>query len=205
MAKRWSTWRVLWVVVLAVGLLLAVGGPAQGAAKTTSLSDLLNPEAADPRSKALKAAIDGFIGKNADIEVKTESIHWGKIDGLAIQAAAAGGGPDVLNVYSVQLTKHVNAKTVTSLNAYVEKWYSQNKNDYIIPPKETTYNGKVYAPIVETRVWVLYYQQELLEKAGLKVPQTLNELAKAAQKIGSDRLPGVRHGPVGYAIGGRLR
>ena len=184
-------WRALRVVVLAVAGLLAVGGPAHGAAKTTiTFWTFLNPEAADPRSKALKTAIDGFMAENPDIEVKTESIHWGKIDGLAIQAAAAGGGPDVLNVYSVQLTKHVNAKTVAPLNAYVEKWYSQNKNDYIIPPKETTYDGKVYALLWETRVWVLYYRQDLLEKAGLKVPQTLNELAKAAQKIGSDRLQG---------------
>jgi multiple sugar transport system substrate-binding protein len=36
----------------------------------------------------------------------------------------------------------------------------------------------------------MYYRQDLLEKAGLKVPQTLDDLAKAAQKIGSDRVQG---------------
>jgi ABC-type glycerol-3-phosphate transport system substrate-binding protein len=183
--------RVLRVVLLVVAVLLAVGGPAHAAAKTTiTFWTFLNPEAADPRSKALKVGIEGFMAENPDIEIKTETIHWGKIDGLAIQAAAAGGGPDVLNVYSVQLTKHVNAKTVAPLNVYSEKWYAQNKNDYLIPPKETTYDGKVYALLWETRVWVLWYRQDLLEKAGVKMPQTLDELAKAAQKIGSDRLQG---------------
>jgi ABC-type glycerol-3-phosphate transport system substrate-binding protein len=179
------------VLMLVCVVLLGVGGPAYGAAKTTiTFWTFLNPEAADPRSKALRATIDGFMADNPDIEVKTESIHWGKIDGLAIQAAAAGGGPDVLNVYSVQLTKHVNAKTVAPLNTYVEKWYGQHKTDYIIAPKETEYDGKVYGLLWETRVWLLYYRQDLLEKAGLKVPHTLDDLAKVAQKIGSDRLQG---------------
>lgn len=188
-AHNWS--RVVQSFVLGVGLLLGAGTPALGAAKTTiTLWTFLNPEAADPRSRALKATVEGFMAENPDIEVKVESIHWGKIDGLAIQAAAAGGGPDVLNVYSVQLTKHVNAKTVAPLNAYVEKWYAQNKHDYIIPLKETQYDGKVMALLWETRVWVLWYRQDLLEKAGAKVPQNLDELARVAQKIGSDRMHG---------------
>jgi multiple sugar transport system substrate-binding protein len=150
----------------------------------------LNPEAADPRSKALKATVEGFMAENPDIEVKVESIHWGKIDGLAIQAVAAGGGPDVLNVYSVQLTKHVKAKTIAPLNAYVEKWYAKNKDDYIILPKETEYDGNVMALLWETRVWVLWYRQDLLDKVGAKVPQSLDELAEAARKIASDRVHG---------------
>jgi multiple sugar transport system substrate-binding protein len=183
--------QVAMLMLLVVALLLGVGGPAHAAAKTTvTFWTFLNPEAADPRSKALKAAIEGFMAENPDIEVKAESIHWGKIDGLAIQAAAAGGGPDILNIYSVQLTKHVNAKVVAPLNTYVEKWYPKNKDDYIIPLKETEYDGKVMALLWETRVWVLWYRQDLLEKAGLKVPQTLDELAKAAQKIASDRVQG---------------
>lgn len=183
--------RLVQCIVLGVVLLLGAGTPALGAAKTTiTLWTFLNPEAGDPRSRALKATVEGFMAENPDIEVKVESIHWGKIDGLAIQAAAAGGGPDVLNVYSVQLTKHVNAKTVAPLNAYVEKWYAQSKNDYIIPLKETEYDGKVMALLWETRVWVLWYRQDLLEKAGAKMPQSLDDLAKVAQKIGSDRMHG---------------
>jgi len=188
---RGKIFRLVWGIVLGMVLLAGWGSPAQAGTKTTiTFWTFLNPEAADPRSKALKATIEGFMAENPDVEVKTESIHWGKIDGLAIQAAAAGGGPDVLNVYSVQLTKHMNAKTVAPMNAYLEKWYAQNKGDYIIPLKETEYDGKVMALLWETRVWVLYYRQDLLEKAGLKPPQTLDELAKAAQKTGSDRLQG---------------
>ena len=189
--SRGKHFRLVWGIVLGMVSLAGWGWPMPAAAKTPiTFWTFLNPEAGDPRSKALKAVIDGFMAENPDVEVKTESIHWGKIDGLAIQAAAAGGGPDVLNVYSVQLTKHVNAKTVAPMSTYLEKWYAQNKGDYIIPLKETEFDGKVMALLWETRVWVLYYRQDLLEKAGLKPPQTLDELAKAAQKTGSDRLQG---------------
>ena len=46
------------LVLLCTGL-LGFGGPAYGAVKTTiTFWTFLNPEAADPRSKALKATID---------------------------------------------------------------------------------------------------------------------------------------------------
>lgn len=189
--SRGKEFRLVWGIVLGIVLLAGWGWPVPAEAKTTiTFWTFLNPEAGDPRSKALKAVIEGFMAENPDIEVKTESIHWGKIDGLAIQAAAAGGGPDVLNLYSVQLTKHVNAKVVAPMSVYLESWYAKNKGDYIVPLKETEYDGKVMALLWETRVWVMYYRQDLLEKAGLKPPQTLDELAKAAQKIGSDRIQG---------------
>lgn len=172
-------------------VLLSLGFPRPVEAKTTiTLWIDLNPELADPRSKAFKAVLEGFMAENPDIEVKVETIHWGKIDALAIQAVAAGGGPDVLKIYSPQLTKHVNAKTIIPLNGYVEKWYAKNKADYIFPLEQTAYDGKVMALLWETRVWVLWYRQDLLEKVGAKVPQSLEELSRVAQRIASDRVHG---------------
>ena len=46
--------QVAMLMLLVVALLLGVGGPAHAAAKTTvTVWTFLNPEAADPRSKAL--------------------------------------------------------------------------------------------------------------------------------------------------------
>ena len=185
---RWVSLGALLSILLLLGLAL----PGPGEAKTTiTLWTFLNPQAADPRSRAVKAVVDGFMAENPDIEVKVETIHWGKIDGLAIQAAAAGGGPDVLNMFSVQLTKHVNAKTIVPLNPYMEKWYANFFFFFLIPLKNTEYDGNVVALLWEVRVVsALWYRQDLLEKVGARVPQTLDEVTEVARKIASDRING---------------
>lgn len=179
------------LLVVGVGGIAPVGMPRSVEAKTTlSMWIDLNPAGTDPRAKAFKAVLDGFMAANPDLEVKVETINWEKLDALAIQAVAAGGGPDILKIYSPQLTKHVNAKTIIPLNEYVDKWYAANKNDYIFPLSQTEYDGKIMALLWETRVWVLWYRQDLLEKVGAKVPQTLDELSKVAQQVANDRVQG---------------
>jgi ABC-type glycerol-3-phosphate transport system substrate-binding protein len=165
--------------------------PAPGEAKTTiTVWHFLNPQASDPRSAALKAVVEGFMRENPDIEVKVEVIHWGKIADLAIQATAAGGGPDVLNIPPMQLTKTVSAKVIAPLNPYMEKWWTRNKTESIVPLEQLTYGGNVMALLWEIRAYMFWYRQDLLEKAGARVPQTLGEVAEVARKIGSDRIHG---------------
>src|SRR5665811_2212267 len=47
----------------------------------------------------------------------------------------------------------------------------------------TTYQGKVVGVPIITEREVLYYRKDLLQKAGLSVPKTLDELQAAAEKI----------------------
>ena len=53
------------------------------------------------------------------------------------------------------------------------------------PIAATTYQGKVVGVPIITEREVLYYRKDLLQKAGLSVPTTLDELQAAAQKIKS--------------------
>ena len=51
------------------------------------------------------------------------------------------------------------------------------------PIAATTYQGKVVGVPIITEREVLYYRKDLLQKAGLSVPKTLDELQAAAEKI----------------------
>lgn len=51
------------------------------------------------------------------------------------------------------------------------------------PVASTTYKGKVVGVPIITEQEVLYYRKDLLQKAGLSVPKTLNELAADAKTI----------------------
>ncbi len=54
------------------------------------------------------------------------------------------------------------------------------------PVETTTFDGKVVGVPIITEREVLYYRTDLLEKSGLSVPTTLEELEAAAKKINED-------------------
>ena len=58
------------------------------------------------------------------------------------------------------------------------------------PAGSTTYKGNVVGVPIITEQEVLYYRKDLLKKAGLGVPKTMDEL-KAAAKAIKEQNPGV--------------
>lgn len=66
-----------------------------------------------------------------------------------------------------------------------------NWDDFQDGPRSlTSYQDKVVGVPIITERQALYYRKDLLEKAGLEVPKTLDELKAAAEKISADN-PGV--------------
>lgn len=101
---------------------------------TLKMWTFLNPDGTSPRDLVLRAIVDEFNATHPGIHVEVQSIHWREIDNKAIQATAAGLGPDILNVYSVQLPKHIAAGTLIPIETYVNQWWPQNGDDYTISP-----------------------------------------------------------------------
>jgi len=121
-------------------------------------------------------------------------IHWREIDNKAIQATAAGLGPDILNVYSVQLPKHIAAGTLMPMETYVNQWWPQNGEDYTISLENLTIGDHIWSMFWEVRIWVLWYHSDYLEEAGLELPKTLDELITVASRLTSENR-------IGYALG----
>jgi multiple sugar transport system substrate-binding protein len=181
--KKHSLGLLVFTIGLAFILISSGLTPTTAATKQIKFWTFLSTEGTDPRSIALKHVVDSFNASHPDIKVKVESIHWGKIDSMAIQATAAGEGPDVLNVYSVQLPQHVAAHTVQPMTKYARTWIKKEGKDYLFDLKNVTFNGKVMALPWEMRAWLLWYRKDILEKEGLTVPKTINELLTTAGKI----------------------
>ncbi|GMA38758.1 ABC transporter substrate-binding protein [Mobilicoccus caccae] len=79
------------------------------------------------------------------------------------------------NGYLADLTERVNGDQAFS-------WSDFQK----APVSATTAEGKVVGVPLITEREVLYYRKDLLQKTGLKVPKTLDELKSAAAKIKAD-------------------
>lgn len=209
-------------IALFVGFAIGLANPV--VAQTTELKfwTFLDPNATDPRSQALRAVVDSFNETHPNIRVVVETIHYSQIDSQAIQAAATGSGPDILNVYSVQLPQHVAAGSIQPITQYATAWLKENGSDYIFPIDAVTYDGEIMAMPWETRVWVLWYRQDILQKEGIALPGTLKELADVAGQLraaSGDQVTGLAIGfseaslgadfmekfePILWAYGGRL-
>jgi ABC-type glycerol-3-phosphate transport system substrate-binding protein len=146
--------------------------------------------------------VDGFNKSQSNWMVKVESINFARIDNVVIQSTAAGQGPDILNVYSDQLPMHVAAKTIQPLDAYLAKLPAGSDKDFAFDLNFFRYDGKLMALPWETRVWLLWYRKDLLDKAGVSAPpRTTDELQQIAAKISTEQTMGFGFGASTAALG----
>jgi len=182
-----------WLAGLFAAVALSVAPPLF-AATTLKFWTFLTVDSPDPRSAALKGVIEGFNKSQSEYEVQIQSINYGRIDNQVIQATAAGEGPDIINVYSDLLPMHIAAKTIVPLDAYVSKLSAAEQNDFVMPLKAFQDGGKQMAMPWETRVWLLWYRKDLLAKAGVQPPKTLDELGQVAGKVTTPQVMGFAMG-----------
>lgn len=179
--------RPLAVAVVASAALAACAGGgdsgADGGVSKLTMWTFLDPKGDDPRGLALAKVVKDFNAANPDVQVTVSSINFAKIDGEVIRAAATGGGPDIVNVYSVQLPQHVEAGSVQPITEQVKPWLDKTGKDYVFPIDNVTYDKEIMALPWESRVWLLWYRKDLLAKYGVKAPTTLDELRTAAATI----------------------
>lgn len=187
--------------VLVAGLALSLLASAAHAQKELTLWTFLATQGTDPRSKALSAIVENFNKSQTKYTVKVESINFARIDNMVIQSTAANQGPDILNVYTDQLPLHVAAKTVQPLDTLFAKLPLSAQRDFVMDLDFVRYDGKLMALPWETRVWLLWYRKDLLDKAGVQPPKTTDELAQIAAKISNDQLMGFGFGASTAALG----
>ena len=194
-----TTWKSLFGAgAMALAL---VAGVAQAQPKELTFWTFLATQGTDPRSTALRNIVEGFNKSQSKYAVKVESINFARIDNVVIQSTAAGQGPDILNVYTDQLPMHVAAKTVQPLDTYFAKLPAAAQKDFVMDLDFVRYDGKLMALPWETRVWLLWYRKDLLDKAGAAAPKTTDELAQTAAKITTEQIMGFGFGASTGALG----
>jgi multiple sugar transport system substrate-binding protein len=187
-------------IALAAALFLAVGAGACGG---TDDKDNTNNAAGAPAAKAdklepaeitlwvgftqrelkvFKDAVKGFEEKNPGVTVK---VVGGINDDKIIAASRGGKAPDVAQSFSAD-----NAGAFCSSGAWIDlKSYMERDgiSDDIFPPAPRSYTqfeGTRCALPMLADAYGLYYNTEMLEKAGLDgPPKTVSELVDYAKKL----------------------
>ena len=178
---------------LALGTSMAIGVTASHAAGTT-----LTMIAADyPGDGSTQQAqwtdfATRFHAANPDITVNVTVKSWNDIDQYVATQIAAGQTPDVVN------KGDYSAPAAAGLLYPASQMVSASTLSDILPTflNNSKYNGTVYALPDLASARALFYNKDLLTKAGItKLPTTWSELTTVLGQI-HRKLPGV----YGYAI-----
>ncbi|MCR4638524.1 extracellular solute-binding protein [Ruminococcus sp.] len=108
--------------------------------------------------------------------------YYNKLNALV----AAGDTPDVFIVSpGPQLTDYVEPGVAAPLDDYLSKdgWKDTFASDAVFT--QQTYDGKIYAIPLNTAAACCFYNTEMFEKAGAKVPTNWDEMITACDKLQS--------------------
>ena len=127
--------------------------------------------------------IEGFEEAYPNIHIEYDEKAIGDAMDSALNTKfASGDGVDIMGHGILSVAQRVEAKQYRAIDEYFETW--EGKDD-IMPAvlANGTYNGHVYGLGYSVTPYVFAYRIDLLEAAGIDVPETWDELADAAREL----------------------
>lgn len=203
MSRRF--WLVLSALLIAILVITACApvpaAPAQPAAEQPKATEA--PAAAQPAGQQVtvrwafwgspeeavshQQVADAFMKEHPEIKIETWNQPWDDYF-TKIQALWASGDPKTIPdiAFLWPTPKYAAEGVLENLDPYIQK-SGYDLNDYWPGLLESAkYNGSVYGFPRDIEVNVLYYNKDLLDKAGVKYPDaswTWDDLLAAAEKL----------------------
>lgn len=138
-----------------------------------------------PWGETIKKLIPQFEEKTG-MKVEVQSFFEDQLtQKLTVQFTAGSATPDVFMYRPLQEAKlFFKNGWIAPLDEYAKKDAAYDLNDYSKASISTvTVDGKMSGIPIITEQHILYYRKDLLEKAGIAVPKTMEELEAAAKKL----------------------
>ena len=162
-------------------------------AAATSLAALATPAAAqveieywqyffDARVQAMEQLIEGFEEENPGITVKMTHFPYADYRTKVAAAIPAGEGPDVVQLFYGWLNDYVAADLIQPLPA--DSFPAERIDEEFFPMVQAMKEGDAYWALpTAVRSLALFYNERLLEEAGVQPPETLDEMIAAAKAM----------------------
>ena len=169
----------------------ASGGGQSSAAK--KLSGSIDVWIMDPGSPAVQKVVKGyatdFEAAHPGTQVKIEFVPWAQAHDKFTTAIAGGKVPDVAEMGTTWTPEFADEGAFEEVPKPPSGQYVSSLID------AATLNDKLYGKPWYAGARALIYRKDVLKKAGVSVPKTWDDLAKAAAAIKA-KVPGVY--PMGY-------
>ena len=137
------------------------------------------------RSVALQKMIDEFQAENPGVKVVVEPQDWSTMTGKFLAASTTGNAPDIMWCARDEMYGVLNAGALEPLeNLFLGDWTAEeiaDVDDAFFRFGER--DGKHYTLTLNKNCTGLIYREDLLEKAGLSVPTSFDELYETAKAL----------------------
>jgi multiple sugar transport system substrate-binding protein len=153
------------------------GSNSGGDSSTLRVLDYYNNE---PAKTVWQKALDA-CGQQAGVTIQREAVPGASLIQKVLQQASSKTLPDVLMLDNPDLQQIAQTGALTPLNDLGLK--ADGYAEGVV--SASTYEGKLYGLQPITNTIGLFYNKDLLAKAGVKPPTTWDELKTAAKKLTS--------------------
>jgi multiple sugar transport system substrate-binding protein len=170
-----------WMVrsVMCSGVVLLMSAHLAAAAEITWPSFQWSEPNNAPVMKELKRS---FEQENPGVTVKDlavpPAVFWDK----QMADTIAGNPPDVITLYDPEIRQYIEADLLEPLDKYYEQ--AGIPTDSLVPTASLAKkNGKIFGVPFQVGARALFYNQKLLDDAGLKPPADVDQLLDAIRKL----------------------
>jgi multiple sugar transport system substrate-binding protein len=141
----------------------------------------------------IKKNVSQFNKEHPDIQVKFTQLGWGDYSQKLLSAVQAGNPPDIGGGDSgIPFNMDAQDQALDISDLY-DKWESDGTFDDM-PEwayKKWDYNGKKVGITWQFDQRAIFYRKDLLEKAGIEVPTTWDELLAAVKQLDGNGVDGI--------------
>ncbi|MDQ5851700.1 MAG: extracellular solute-binding protein, partial [Chloroflexota bacterium] len=134
-----------------------------------------------------------FMKRHPNIRVKGENTPWGEFLQKYLAQIAGGAAPDLMYVHFSWAQQLITQGSMIPLDDYIAQQKDFKLDDFT-KPSLVSYrrDGKLYGIPYDEGPGILFYNQEIFDKAGVKYPDeswTLDTLKETALKLTSGEGP----------------
>src|SRR5215469_9765912 len=123
-----------------------------------------------------------FSAAHPDVDVKIEVVPWDNLEQRLTTDIAGGTAPDIAMIGTRWLVDFVKYDIAEPLDSYITPDFKARFIESFLTP--STINGKLYGLPVAASARAMYFNRELLTKAGIKdPPENWDALVADAKKI----------------------
>ena len=160
-----------------------------GAKEQTTIQFWHNYDAGAGQVDVLNQLIKQFEGANPDVKVNQVYLEWQALKDNVVAGATTGMLPDVLRGDIGFVPQFQSMNVLYEMSSLSD--YADAAGKVMEAPNSSAKMGdKYYGIAANTNTKILFYNKTMLDKAGLTVPKTLDEMWTDAESLSSDKTIG---------------
>jgi multiple sugar transport system substrate-binding protein len=171
----------------ALGGVLLLGQPALAAGSTTLSFPTWQAE--EPGfADFWKESVAAFEAQNPGIHIELQQIPYKEFNDQLTVRFAAGTPPDIVELSTNSFPSYASQGWLEPLDSRIRG--TPIETDWSSLQKDLVWDGKTEGVLIMGYGFMMFYNDQLLQQAGVGVPQNLDEFAAAVAKI-TDRSKGI--------------